>query len=106
MAKHAKGLDSRSRDKDGQIHEKRGDTLVRTLRKHYGQDFAPGVRGDMKLASLLKKENASSLSDLVKKHRRDQKPIKIRYASVEEVSRATEEIIKEHPLTLKLLSKT
>jgi hypothetical protein len=34
------------------------------------------------------------------------RPIKIQYASTEEVSRATAEIIQEHPYTLKLLSKT
>jgi hypothetical protein len=67
MAKHRKGLDKRSRDKDGLIHEKRGDTLVRSLRKSYGENFAPGVRGDMKLETLLSREKASSLSELIKR---------------------------------------
>jgi hypothetical protein len=40
------GLDHRCRDLDGEIRQKRGDTLVRTLRKTYGPDFAPGVRSE------------------------------------------------------------
>jgi hypothetical protein len=47
-----RGLDGRHRDKDGEIHRKRGDTLVSTLRKTYGDDFAAGVRGDTKLKDL------------------------------------------------------
>jgi hypothetical protein len=70
MAKHSKGLDARTRDKGGEIREKRGDTLVGTLRKHYGESFAPGVSGRMKLETLLKKEKASSLSELLKKHKK------------------------------------
>ena len=39
------GLDGRQRDqnppKAGEIRAKRGDTLVRTLRKEYGPGFAP-----------------------------------------------------------------
>ena len=70
MTKHPKGLDDRSRDKSGEIDKKHGNTLVRTLRKTYGQDFAPGVRGDMKLENLLKREKASSLSELLKKHKK------------------------------------
>jgi hypothetical protein len=34
------GLDDRHRDKNGEIHRKRSDTLVRTLRDEYGPDFA------------------------------------------------------------------
>ena len=46
------GLDFRTRDDDGEIRQKRGDTLVRTLRQIYGPDFAPGVRSDMRLDTL------------------------------------------------------
>jgi hypothetical protein len=70
MDKHPKGLDYRSRDKGGQIRAKQGNTLVSTLRKEYGDNFAPGVRGDMKLENLLKKENAASLSDYLKRQRK------------------------------------
>ena len=61
------GLDGRSRDSDGRIREKRGDTLVGTLRETYGEDFAPGVRSDMRLDTLLEREGATSLSDLLKR---------------------------------------
>ena len=36
------GLDDRCRDRDGEIRQKRGDTLVGTLRENY-PDFAPGL---------------------------------------------------------------
>lgn len=63
------GLDRRHRDLDGEIHRKRSDTLVRTLRDEYGENFAKGYRGDTKLGAVLKKEGAESLDDLLKKHR-------------------------------------
>ena len=36
------GLDNRHRNRDGEISHKHGDTLIRTLRKVYGQSFAAG----------------------------------------------------------------
>ena len=67
MTKHyPKGLDGRQRDQDGEIRKKRGDTLVGTLRNEYGQDFASGCRADMKLQTLLDREGASSLYELLK----------------------------------------
>jgi hypothetical protein len=35
------------------------------LRQTYGEHFAPGVRGDMKLENLLERKGAHSLSELV-----------------------------------------
>ena len=64
-----KGLDDRMRDEDGQIRRKRGDTLVRTLRKEYGPDFAEGYRSDAKLETVLKKEGKESLDQLLKKNK-------------------------------------
>lgn len=61
------GLDSRCQDLDGEIRRKRGDTLVETLRDTYGEDFANGHRADMKLETLLERENASSLSELLRR---------------------------------------
>jgi hypothetical protein len=61
------GLDSRCQDLDGEIRRKRGDTLVGTLRDTYGEDFAPGYRSDTKLETLLDRENASSLSELLRR---------------------------------------
>jgi len=68
MTKHyPKGLDGRQRDADGEIRQKRGDTLVRTLRKEYGDDFAKGVRSDARLDTVLERTGANSLSELLKK---------------------------------------
>jgi hypothetical protein len=62
---YPKGLDGRERDSNGQIREKRGDTLVRTLRDKYGSDFAEGYRADTKLQTV-RDDTGKSLSDLVK----------------------------------------
>jgi hypothetical protein len=63
---YPKGLDGRERDSDGQIREKRGDTLVKTLRQEYGDNFAQGYRSDTKLNTVRENEG-KSLSELVKK---------------------------------------
>jgi hypothetical protein len=74
MTKHrdhcSLGLDNRCRDTDGEIRQKRGDTLVSTLRKTYGPDFAPGVRGDARLDTLRERAGGESLSQLAKDGRR------------------------------------
>lgn len=62
-----KGLDGRQRDEDGRIRAKNGATRVDTLRDIYGEDFASGVRGDMKLDTLLDRSGCGSLSDYRKK---------------------------------------
>lgn len=60
------GLDDRCRDLNGEIRHKRGDTLVGTLRKTYGEGFAPGVRSDMRLDTLRDRVGADSLSKIIK----------------------------------------
>jgi hypothetical protein len=60
------GLDQRHRDVDGRIHEKRRDTRIDTLRDTYGDDFAPEIRGDAHLGTLLDRSGAESLSDYLK----------------------------------------
>jgi HTH-type transcriptional regulator/antitoxin HigA len=68
MAKHfPKGLDNRMRDRDGEIRQKRSDTLVGTLRKEYGDNFAQGFRSDTKLGTVLKREGVETLDQLLKK---------------------------------------
>jgi len=51
-----RGLDGRTRDqnppKAGEIRQKRGDTLVSTLRKEYGSNFAQGIRSDATLETV------------------------------------------------------
>jgi hypothetical protein len=60
------GLDDRCRDSDGEIRQKRGDTLVKTLRKTYGPDFAAGIRSDRRLDTLRKRSGGESLSKILK----------------------------------------
>ncbi len=55
------------RYQNGQIGAKNGSTLVGTLLETYGEDFAQGVRSDMKLDTLLEQKGAESLSDLLKR---------------------------------------
>jgi hypothetical protein len=60
-------LDKRHRDINGEIHAKRSDTLVGTLRKTYGEEFLTDFRSDAKLGTVLDRTGAQSLTDLVKK---------------------------------------
>jgi len=63
------GLDDRHRDKDGEISRKHGNTLVRTLRKIYGQNFASNFSETAKLSEVLAQEPSHvSLSQLRKDH--------------------------------------
>jgi hypothetical protein len=67
MTKHCNnGLDDRCRDQDGEIRQKRGDTLMGTLRKAYGPDFAQGVRSDMRLDTLRDRMGGASLSKIIR----------------------------------------
>ena len=68
MAKQP-GLDGRHRDKDGRTSEKKGNTRVDTLRGIYGENFAPGIRGDAHLSTLLEREGCESLDQYRKKHK-------------------------------------
>ena len=66
------GLDGRHRNKDGEISGKHGNTLVRTLRKVYGQGFAAGYMFHL---------NETSLSQLRRDHETDHLEHKIAQAS-------------------------
>jgi hypothetical protein len=61
------GLDGRHRDQDGRIEQKHGNTRVDTLRGTYGDRIPSGVRGDMKLSTLLERTGQRSLSQLLKR---------------------------------------
>ncbi|HET6384177.1 MAG TPA: hypothetical protein VFJ58_12360 [Armatimonadota bacterium] len=69
MAKQP-GLDNRHRDKSGQIREKNSNTRIDTLRKTYGEDFAPGIRGDAHLGTLLDRTGSTSLSEYLRKEKK------------------------------------
>ena len=62
------GLDNRHRNHDGEIGSKHGNTLIRTLRKVYGQSFAAGYPETEKLSEVLLKLNETSLSQLRRDH--------------------------------------
>jgi hypothetical protein len=64
------GLHGRHRDKNGELSKKHGNTLVRTLRKVYGQHFAEGCAPEEKLSDVLHKLDEPSLSKLVHDHER------------------------------------
>ena len=57
-----KGLDNRHRNKDGEISSKHGNTLVRTLRKIYGQGFAAEYPETAQLSEVMLQLNEPSLS--------------------------------------------
>lgn len=63
------GLGGCRRGSDREIEEKRGDTLVRTLRKEYGANFLRDWRSDAKL-STVREETDMSLTEIVRQHRR------------------------------------
>lgn len=64
MAKDAPGMKGpRSRNKDGELRDKRDDTRVDTIEKKYHRDFK--VRSDMHLGTLLQRKKAKSLNDLI-----------------------------------------
>jgi hypothetical protein len=60
------GLDNRHRDITGQIEKKHGNTLLKALRKQYGQHLAPGRRSDMMLKTLRDEAGGKSLSQILK----------------------------------------
>lgn len=54
---------NRSRDENGELRRKRGDTHVGSIEQTYDRDF--GVRSDMHLETLLGREGVDSLHDLL-----------------------------------------
>lgn len=64
------GLDERCRDEDGTIRRKRSDTRIGTLRDEYGDGFAPGIRRDATLGTLLNRTGAESLSEYLRTRKR------------------------------------
>lgn len=60
------GTTNRMQGSDGEIRRKRSDTLVRTLRREYGDHFATGFRGDAKLEDVLRREKVHSLTEYLR----------------------------------------
>ena len=55
----------RSRNDNGQLRQKRGDTHVSTIEKQYGVDL--DARSDAHLDTILKRQGVESLNDLLEK---------------------------------------
>lgn len=53
----------RSRNKDGELRQKRSDTNIWTIEEQYGIDL--WVRSDMHLWTYLQQNNIESLNDLI-----------------------------------------
>ena len=58
----------RSRNQNGELRQKRGDTHAGTIEQQYHVDV--GVRSDTKLSTVLKREGVDSLNDLLEKKQR------------------------------------
>ncbi len=64
MTKDALGMKGiRSRNHNGRLRDKRDDTHMGTVEKKYDRDF--NVRSDMQLGTFLKKNQITSLNDLI-----------------------------------------
>ena len=74
-------VEARHRDQSGEISQKHGNTLIRTLRKTYGESFAPGCADNAKLSDVLSKLDDTSLGHLIRDHEK---------GHLEEVCRASE----------------
>jgi hypothetical protein len=55
----------RSRNEDGQLRQKRGDTLAGTIEEKYGVDL--GVRRDCRLDTLRDRTGSTSIADIIRK---------------------------------------
>jgi hypothetical protein len=60
-------MDTRHRDFDGEIRQKNANTRIDTLRKIYGQEFARGYRGDIRLDTVLNNSGVRTLSEYLKR---------------------------------------
>jgi hypothetical protein len=54
------------RDKDGELSRKHGNTLIGTLRSHYGSDFAAGCSESDRLTDVLDQLDEGSLNKLTR----------------------------------------
>lgn len=61
-------IDTRHRDKNGEIGRKHGKTLIRTLRRTYGQTFAGAFGNKKRLGDVLHKLDEPSLTRLIHDH--------------------------------------
>ena len=73
-------IGARYRDKIGsEIRQKHGDTLIRTLRKTYGANFAKDCGNDEKLSDALAKLDKQSLFRLVRDYDSGMLPVRLAF---------------------------
>jgi hypothetical protein len=60
------GIDARHRDKNGQIGRKHGNTLIKTLRRIYGENFGTGFKDSDKLEDALVELDEPSLTAMLR----------------------------------------
>jgi hypothetical protein len=72
-------IGARHRDKSGEISQKHGNTLIRTLRKTYGANFAKGCADEEKLSDVLAKLDRRSLSKLLRDYDAGILPIRLAF---------------------------
>jgi hypothetical protein len=62
---------NRTRDEDGELRQKRGDTKVGNIEREYDVDF--GVRSDMRLDTLRQQTGLTSIRELLRHAREGEK---------------------------------
>jgi hypothetical protein len=72
-------IGARHRDKSGEISQKHGNTLIRTLRKTYGANFAKGCADEEKLSDVLAKLDRRFLSRLLRDYDAGVLPIRLAF---------------------------
>ncbi len=77
------GIDARHRDKNGRIGRKHGNTLIKTLRRIYGENFGTGFHDSEKLEDALPELDEPSLSAMLRDEESGQLDGKIAQAKAE-----------------------
>jgi hypothetical protein len=73
-------IGARYRDKIGsEIRQKHGDTLIRTLRKTYGANFAKDCADEDKLSDVLAKLDRGSLYRLIRDYDSGMLPVRLAF---------------------------
>ncbi len=72
-------IGARSREKCAEIAQKHGNTLIRTLRKTYGANFAEDCADEDKLADALAKLDPRSLNRLVRDYDSGMLPVRLAF---------------------------
>lgn len=72
-------IGARHREKCGEIGQKHANTLIRTLRKTYGTDFAKDCADEDKLGDVLAKLDKRSLNRLVRDYDSGMLPVRLAF---------------------------